>query len=668
MKTRRLVWFGLFLGLLLAFVILAAPGRAVDSLGVSLPMTFKGYLPFPLGLKSAWTTDAAATPTADFTGGEAIQYHGSGINSSNQPISVDRSWTVNNYCGETLIYTDTASLDPGEWTTAITQTAPACSGVTEYAFQATYDERPVVITTTLTVTNPVTPAVWALPAFDKCDNPSISQMLTWWKYSPYWIANIYIGGVSRACDNLDLTPEWVRAVMDQGWALIPTWVGPQAPCSIFKHRFSYDVTEAYQQGRAEADAAALAAAELGLTSYGPGSTIIYYDLEGYSQYVTTACRAAAKSFINGWVERMHELGSPAGAYGGACSSYMIDWATIPNVPDDVWIADWYLPFEYDPDATVFHEVSCVPDSMWYLNQRLRQYAGDHTETWGSLSMGIDSNITQGAVLALLPAPESLDAARLERSTLVAGPAVESVIALSAEQAWAVVDGRLYWTADDGGLNWSDCSPGEGRIQAVTFLDHEHGWLVSPLDAAQPGFNIWRTADGGQSWQAVPLSAFNETLQSARAVSLDFINPLEGWLSIKLASSANFDLGTLYHTRDGGLTWEELSLPGGGAIDFTSTTHGWTLAGPQGDKLYQTADGGRTWQSADNTDGAPLGLRDPLRSSLPGVDEISYVDSSVAWAFTRTGECGAQGCTTSSAIWRTLDGGVTWDQVSLPAYP
>ena len=663
MKFRRLLWLGLFLALLLAFVSLAAPGRAVDPLGVSLPMTFKGYLPFPLSLKDAWTTDAAATPTANFTGGEAIQYHGSGINSSNQPISVDRSWTLNNYCGETQIYTDTVSLDPGDWTTAITQTAPACSGVTEYAFQATYDERPVVITTTFTVTNPVIPEVWALPAFDACDNPNLSQMKEWWYKSPYWSVNIYIGGVARLCDNLDLTPEWVRAVMDQGWALIPTWVGPQAPCSRFINKFSYDPIEAYQQGRTEAEAASLEAAKLGLTSNGAGSTIVYYDIEGYSSYSTTACRTAVKSFVNGWVERMHELGSPAGVYGGACSSYMSDWATIANVPDDVWIA-WWTEDEYTPGVTVWG-APCLSDTLWSGNQRLRQYAGDHSETWGTVTMpDIDSDVTLGQILALIPAPEPAEQARLERSMLIAGPSVDSIGALSKEQAWAILDGRLFWT-DDGGISWSERSPEQGSIQAAAFLDQEHGWLVVPPSAAQPDFTIWRTTDGGQSWQDAPLGTASETLIAARAVALDFISPLEGWLSLKLASSANFNLGVLYHTSDGGLTWEELNLPGGGVIDFVSQTHGWTFAGPLGDELYQTQDGGHTWQPAGSTPGAPLGMRDALRGSLPGAAGISYVNASTAWAYTRNGECDSLSCITRDAVWRTLDGGITWNEVEMP---
>jgi len=665
MKSRRRLWFGISLALLLTTVLLVNPGRSLDPLGVSLPMTLKGYLPFPLGLTSAWTADAAATPTADFTGGDEIQYYGSGTNSGDQALPVDLSWMLNNYCGETQIYTDTVTLQPGEWTEVITQTAPACSGVNDYSFQVTYDERPFEITTPFTITNPVTPEVWAKAAFDVCDNPTVSQMQAWWTYSPYWAVNIYIGGIARLCDNLDLTPEWVRAVMDQGWALIPTWVGPQAPCSRFINKFSYDPVEAYQQGRAEAEAASLAAATLGLTSFGSGSTIVYYDLEAYSSTSTTACRTAVKSFVNGWVERMHELGNPAGMYGGSCSSYMSDWATIPNVPNDVWIA-WWTEDTYDPDASVWG-APCLSDTLWNNNQRLRQYAGDHYETYGGVKLDIDSDITLGEVLALLPSAESVDQARPDRVILTSGPTVESIGALSEQQAWVVLAGRLYRT-DDGGASWNEFGPGQERIQAVTFLDQEHGWLISSPNALHPEFSAWRTNDGGLNWQETPLAAASDTLMDARAVSLDFINLWEGWLSLKLASSSNFNLGLLYHTSDGGMTWEERSLPGGGTIDFISQTHGWTLAGPQGDQLYQTEDGGYSWQPVDSASAAPLGIRNPLGSSLPALAGISYINPTTAWAFTHSGECDSQTCTSSSTLWLTLDGGVTWVQVGLPDIP
>jgi photosystem II stability/assembly factor-like uncharacterized protein len=245
--------------------------------------------------------------------------------------------------------------------------------------------------------------------------------------------------------------------------------------------------------------------------------------------------------------------------------------------------------------------------------------------------------------------------------------VEDIGALSAEQAWILLDGRVYWTVD-GGASWTNISPGQAPILAATFLDEQHGWLVGGPSAGGAGFSVWRTADGGESWQEASFAPTSATLFDARPVALDFISPLEGWVALKLASSANFNVGRLFHTTDGGITWEERSLPGGGTIDFVNEMHGWTLAGAEGDVLYETQDGGLSWQMARSNAESTLRMRDPLRHSLPGVAEISYVSQTTAWAYTRSRECNDLNCTTSSILWRTLDGGVGWMEIAPPELP
>src|SRR5687768_1450581 len=80
--------------------------------------------------------------------------------------------------------------------------------------------------------------------FDKCFVPTINQMQRWWDSSPYWNVNVYIGGAARACAQSNLTPNWVASVHQQGWNFIPTWVGPQAPCTGFWPRHSWNTATA----------------------------------------------------------------------------------------------------------------------------------------------------------------------------------------------------------------------------------------------------------------------------------------------------------------------------------------------------------------------------------------------------------------------------------------
>ena len=226
--------------------------------------------------------------------------------------------------------------------------------------------------------------------FDKCEIPSLSQLQNWVSNSPYRAVNLYIGGSSRGCPNSALTASYISQIKQQGWRLIPTWVGPQAACSGYRSRMSYNPTTAYNQGASEANAASDVAANLGLTG-----TIIYYDLENYNT-TDTACRNAAKSFISGWTAQLHARGNQSGVYGSACGSAISDFASISNVPDAVWPAHWLIPYQYRSDATVWN-VLCLSNNLWNNHQRIRQYAGGHNETWGGLTLNIDSNVIDGIV-------------------------------------------------------------------------------------------------------------------------------------------------------------------------------------------------------------------------------------------------------------------------------
>ena len=244
--------------------------------------------------------------------------------------------------------------------------------------------------------------------FDACHLPSIAEMQTWWDHSPYSFYGLYLGGIHLPSVCVVADASWVRAVHQQGWGFVPTWVGPQAPCTDYHYRMSADPAVSYQEGRREAEAASAAAVSRGLTNAQGGGTIIYYDLEAYGVY-TPACRQPVAAFINGWVGRLDELGNKAGGYGTR-NSFVADWATIPNPPDNVWAASWYTN-NYDPAASTLG-ITWL-EGLWTKHQRIRQYAGDHGETWGGVRFAIDSDVADGAV-AMPPTPKRLPLAELHR--------------------------------------------------------------------------------------------------------------------------------------------------------------------------------------------------------------------------------------------------------------
>lgn len=249
-----------------------------------------------------------------------------------------------------------------------------------------------VLTGALTIL--IAPAANAVPegggpfngkGFDACTAPSVSRMQAWWTNTPWSFIGIYIGGSARACSQPNLTASWMNATRAQGWRYELLWVGPQAPCTTFAKRMSSNAATANQQGRAEAKAATQALANLGFGN--ATGTPIVYDLEGYPN--NAACRAAVKSFMQGWVDELN--GAPrqlAGVYGSACASYLADFATMARPPQYIVPAQW----DGNPSTSV---LSCVNRGSFVNHQRIKQYLGGHNETWGGVTINIDSNCANG---------------------------------------------------------------------------------------------------------------------------------------------------------------------------------------------------------------------------------------------------------------------------------
>jgi len=237
-------------------------------------------------------------------------------------------------------------------------------------------------------------------AFDKCEIGTLSQMQTWYISSPYKVVNLYIGGSSRGCSNQALNATYVTQLAQQGWKFIPTWVGPQAPCSVYSTKFSSNQSTAYSQGVNEAVSAVNTMASLGLTLSNKTGSVIYYDLEAYTGSDT--CYAAASSFINGWTAQIKATSNLSGVYGSACGSRMSNFFGLPNPPQLLWLAAWYHAQGsgfYDPSASVWN-VSCISNSYYVNHQRIRQYEGTHNEKWGNITFTMDSNVADGVIANL----------------------------------------------------------------------------------------------------------------------------------------------------------------------------------------------------------------------------------------------------------------------------
>jgi hypothetical protein len=225
---------------------------------------------------------------------------------------------------------------------------------------------------------------------DSCTAPSESQMRAFWTNTPYSYWGIYIGGSDRGCAQPNLTATWVSHMISMGWDLLPIWVGPQNPCTPGQASyFSSNPTTAASQGKAQA----LAAYNAWRTLSSQSNVPIDYDLEAGGTW-TTACRTAAKAFVNAWVAQLHVApAQTAGVYSSSCSGHLDDYAAIAHPPDFIDGADW----DGNPSTSA---ISCVSSSHWTQHQRHKQYQGGHNETWNGVTINVDSDCSNGPSLAL----------------------------------------------------------------------------------------------------------------------------------------------------------------------------------------------------------------------------------------------------------------------------
>ncbi|MGZ0041461.1 WD40/YVTN/BNR-like repeat-containing protein [Paenibacillus ottowii] len=269
--------------------------------------------------------------------------------------------------------------------------------------------------------------------------------------------------------------------------------------------------------------------------------------------------------------------------------------------------------------------------------------------------------------------------------------------------------RLYDT-HDGGKTWNNISPSENvqfqdKLEYgkdISFTDSRHGWVVRQnLD--QTATVILRTADGGQSWDVSALPS------GAHVSSIQYVNPTTGWIMAYTKLNERDQQKMLYHTTDGGATWNKVAqssgmtssksgsgLPDQGSMagmSFSLDNQGFVAINMDSKvKLYKTTNQGKTWTPVANSmQGCPQSKAE-AQQSLEGnsssfwIPVLCYGDKGVKYSGLFTNNTGTQwndvflglssnsssitpGRTflsdkegwvlTDNGMSRTMDGGKTW---------
>jgi len=233
------------------------------------------------------------------------------------------------------------------------------------------------------IVQPLQPPLHPVKGFDACTTPSLATMQVWRRQ--YAAVGVYIGGDNDACAYGNLSAAWVKSAAGMGWGMLPTYVGPQAPCWSWN-----GAGDRIKSSAAAAEGAAAgvdAVSDARLFGLAPGSPI-YYDMEAYGS--SQSCVNTVLTFIGAWDRTVAAAGYLTGVYSSQDSGIVDMQAAVAaktagfTPPDALWIALWD------------NVVSLNDGSLsWPLDERSKQYWGNTTGTVGGITLSIDEDLAGG---------------------------------------------------------------------------------------------------------------------------------------------------------------------------------------------------------------------------------------------------------------------------------
>jgi hypothetical protein len=237
--------------------------------------------------------------------------------------------------------------------------------------------------------------------------------------------------------------------------------------------------------------------------------------------------------------------------------------------------------------------------------------------------------------------------------LLPGSTATLVVALRL----APCEGHLNVSPIHSGPDWiefSEASPepsasAQVNLASMAWFDRDHGLFVGSTGANGGVGTVWRTTDGGRSWQAIALPG--------GGIGVVTISGSTAWAGSTCSLPAPCRNG-LFRSDDGGAKWSRIAFQPVASMAFADRDHGWALPQPEINQsepsVLATVDGGVTWVPKPSP--CPQGTGVPVGLSFPAPNR--------GW-LACNGTVGAGSAT--KAILRTTDG-EHWEVMASAPWP
>ena len=225
---------------------------------------------------------------------------------------------------------------------------------------------------------------------------------------------------------------------------------------------------------------------------------------------------------------------------------------------------------------------------------------------------------------------------------------------------------------DSGVTWSEPRqmPYEAPYYQADFADASHGWALRITEGAATEIGVYRTSDGGGTWNPASVGSVTPGVGEFANASFHFLDTSHGqvWVSISDGGISGTETCETSMTDDGGATWSGLTPSScigsfepptkwmsnavGYAFSFDSTAD----SAPTSElhlgevKTWLTLDGGRTWKIASlPTDPSEVSLDATTLVTVPGQMRL-FVEFVPKNGGDRTQR---------AAVFESTDDGTTW---------